>query len=163
RLIDGVLGRLMVGIPEGLVGLLAGRGVLRRGLGRVLARRRGGGGGRCGLLGCGSRRCGLLRRRLGCGRTLGPGLGGRGPPGGGGAGWGGEWGGGEGVGAWAALSLGAAGEALVTALSADWVAVSARRSPPQAASNTTAVSVADSVLVIVVLSLVVWPFPAGLV
>jgi len=62
--------------------------------------------------------------------------------------------------AWAALSLGAAAGAPVTALSADWVAVSARRSPLQAAISTTAVSVADSVLVIVVLSLVVWPFPA---
>jgi len=68
----------------------------------------------------------------------------------------------DGVGAaWAALSPGAGVEPL-TALSADWVAVSARRSPPQAASSTTAVSVADSILVIVILSLMLWPFPAGL-
>ena len=50
----------------------------------------------------------------------------------------------------------------VTALSVDRVAVSARGSPPQAASSAMAVSVADSVLVIVILSLVVGPIAAGL-
>jgi hypothetical protein len=59
----------------------------------------------------------------------------------------------DGAAAWAALSLGVADVAAVTPLSADRVAVSARRSPPQAASSTTAVSVTDSVLVIVVVSL----------
>jgi hypothetical protein len=67
----------------------------------------------------------------------------------------------EGAGAaWAALSPGAAGVAPLTALSPDWVAVSARRSPPQAASSATTVSVTDSILVIVISP---WccGFPAG--
>jgi len=54
-----------------------------------------------------------------------------------------------------AVSAGATAAEPLVALSAAPLAVPSRRSPPQAASSTTVTSVADRVLVIVVLSRVV--------